>query len=75
MDDFLFDIATSDLEVCKIIIELSLGITKKIKSNKQIGVTYMKMEERDRLLRVEGEEKKLIDMVCKKLKKGKAYSL
>lgn len=27
MDDFLFDAATVDLEVCKIIIELSLGIT------------------------------------------------
>ena len=27
MDDFLFDAATVDLETCKIIIELSLGIT------------------------------------------------
>ena len=27
MDDFLFDVATVDLETCKIIIELSLGIT------------------------------------------------
>lgn len=26
MDDFLFDVATVDLETCKIIIELSLGI-------------------------------------------------
>ncbi len=25
MDDFLFDIATLDLELCKIILELSLG--------------------------------------------------
>ena len=32
MDDFLFDVATVDLETCKIIIELSLGITiKKIR--------------------------------------------
>lgn len=29
MDDFLFDAATIDLEECKIIIELSLGITLK----------------------------------------------
>ena len=29
MDDFLFDVATVDLETCKIIIELSLGITIK----------------------------------------------
>ena len=26
MDDFLFDAATGDLETCRIIIELSLGI-------------------------------------------------
>ena len=32
MDDFLFDVATVDLETCKIIIELSLGIMiKKIR--------------------------------------------
>ena len=32
MDDFLFDVATVDLETCKIIIELSLGLTiKKIR--------------------------------------------
>ena len=29
MEDFLFDVATVDLETCKIIIELSLGITIK----------------------------------------------
>ncbi|GAA0797979.1 Rpn family recombination-promoting nuclease/putative transposase [Faecalicatena orotica] len=49
---------------------------EKIKSNEQIGVTYMKMEERDRLIREEGvmkgQEMKLIDMVCKKMKKGKS---
>lgn len=26
LDDFLFDVATVDLETCKIILELSLGI-------------------------------------------------
>ena len=29
VDDFLFDVTTEDLEACKIIIELSLGITIK----------------------------------------------
>lgn len=28
-DDFLFDVSTEDLEVCKIIIELSLGVKLK----------------------------------------------
>lgn len=56
----------------------------EIKLSEQMEVTYMKMEERDRLIREEGErrgekkgEKKgeqiaLIRMVCKKLQKGKA---
>lgn len=52
---------------------------ERIKSNEQIGVTYMKMEERDRLIREEGElkgelrgqEMKLINQVCKKIEKGK----
>lgn len=29
VDDFLFDVTTEDLEACKIIIELSLGIVIK----------------------------------------------
>ena len=29
LDDFLFDVATVDLETCKIILELSLGIRIK----------------------------------------------
>ena len=29
MDDFLFDVMTMDLDACKIIIELSLGIRLK----------------------------------------------
>ncbi|MDO5425182.1 MAG: Rpn family recombination-promoting nuclease/putative transposase [Eubacteriales bacterium] len=46
-----------------------------IKSNRQMGVTYMKMEERDRLIKesgkAEGEAKKLIQQICKKMQKGK----
>ena len=149
MDDFLFDVATVDLETCKIIIELSLGITltkiawkegqkvvhnlpgkrgirmdfyaeddqgrvfdvemqkrnrgnipedcderlkhlhrklEEIKANEQMGVTYMKMEERDRLIREEGRkegerrgeiqgaikaEAKIVSMIRKKLAKDK----
>lgn len=49
------------------------------KLNMQMGVTYMKMEERDRQIRedamnegrLEGERSKLLSMVEKKLKKGK----
>ena len=45
----------------------------EIKSSEQMGVTYMKMEERDRLIKedgkAEGEELKLIKLVCKKLQK------
>lgn len=48
---------------------------KGIRSNRQMGVTYMKMEERDRLIESRGERKgemlKLIQMVCAKLGKGK----
>ena len=29
LDDFLFDVATEDLEACQIMIELSMGITLK----------------------------------------------
>lgn len=32
-------------------------IVKSIKASKQMGVTYMKMEERDRLIRVDGERR------------------
>lgn len=49
------------------------------KLNMQMGVTYMKMEERDRQIRedamnegrLEGERSKLLSMVKKKLEKGK----
>lgn len=52
---------------------------KKIKASEQMGVTYMKMEERDRQIRedamnegrLEGERSKLLSMVKKKLEKGK----
>ena len=131
LDDFLFDVATVDLETCKIILELSLGIRiqklswregqkvvhnlpgyrgirmdfyavaedgtvfdvesnlvdflnyiensedesiseccderlknlhnkiRQIKSSVQIGVEYMKMEERDRLIREEAMQQGL----------------
>lgn len=51
---------------------------EEIKANEQMGVTYMKMEERDRLIRKEGEikgvaqgEAKIISMIRKKLAKNK----
>lgn len=47
---------------------------EEIKANEQMGVTYMKMEERDRLIRKEGElkgESKIISMIRKKLAKNK----
>lgn len=44
-----------------------------IKSSEQIGVTYMKMEERDRLIKKEGYEEgelyKVVEQVRKKLEK------
>ena len=46
---------------------------EEIKANEQMGVTYMKMEERDRLIRKEGElkgESKIISMIRKKLAKN-----
>lgn len=49
---------------------------REIKASEQVGVTYMKMEERDRLIReagyVEGERHKLISLIEKKLAKGKS---
>lgn len=49
-----------------------------IKANEQMGVTYMKMEERDRIIREEGEikglakgEAKIVSMIRKKLAKHK----
>ena len=55
---------------------------EEIKANEQMGVTYMKMEERDRLIREEGErrgeiqgaikaEAKIVSMIRKKLAKDK----
>ena len=51
---------------------------EEIKANEQMGVTYMKMEKRDRLIRKEGEikgvaqgEAKIISMIRKKLAKNK----
>ena len=50
-----------------------------IKCDKQLGVVYMKMEERDRLIAVKGEMrgglKKLIEQVCKKLAKSKTADM
>ena len=50
-------------------------IVEKIKANEQMGVTYMKMQERDRQIREdgreEGEKAKLLSQVQKKLEKGK----
>ena len=47
----------------------------EIKSNEQMGVSYMKMEERDRLIREEGEKsgeiKSIISMI--RIKKEKGY--
>ena len=45
-------------------------MVEEIKASEQMGVTYMKMEERDRLLREEGEMRILTTQVCKKLGKG-----
>ena len=53
-------------------------MVEEIKASEQMGVTYMKMEERDRLLREEGREagreegemRVLTTQVCKKLGKG-----
>lgn len=45
-------------------------MVEEIKASEQMGVTYMKMEERDRLLREEGEMRILTAQVCKKLGKG-----
>ena len=52
---------------------------EEIKANEQMGVTYMKMEERDRLIReegktrgkLEGETQAVISMIRKKLAKNK----
>lgn len=47
---------------------------EEIKANEQMGVIYMKMEERDRLIRKEGEikgESKIVSMIRKKLAKNK----
>ena len=54
-------------------------IVEKIKASEQMGVTYMKMQERDRQIREdgreagrrEGERAKLLSLVQKKLEKGK----
>ena len=52
---------------------------EEIKANEQMGVTYMKMEERDRLIREEGEQKgaargeaKIVAMIRRKLEKNKS---
>lgn len=45
-------------------------MVEEIKASEQMGVTYMKMEERDRLLREEGEMRILTTRACKKLGKG-----
>lgn len=49
-------------------------IVEQIKANEQMGVTYMKMEERDRQIkeegREEGERSKLLSQIQKKLGKG-----
>ncbi len=52
---------------------------KSIKASRQMGVSYMKMEERDRLIREDGfseglskgELLKLISLIQKKISKGK----
>lgn len=112
MDDFLFDIATLDLELCKIILntkgrnndEVEQTLIdflhyvehsteervpdgcherlkylhekiKGIKSNEQMGVTYMKMEERDRLIKedgvAEGIEKGIAALILDNLEEGR----
>ena len=55
------------------------GKVKEIKSNREIGVSYMKMETRDRMIRedargqgrTEGINLQLITLIQKKLRKGK----
>lgn len=46
------------------------GRVSHIKADEQIGVTYMHMEERDRLIREEGEKAKEISQVRKKMGRG-----
>ncbi|XCP85266.1 hypothetical protein ABXS75_00190 [Roseburia hominis] len=43
-------------EVCDERLKHLHEIVKNIKASKQMGVTYMKMEERDRLIREKGEK-------------------
>jgi predicted transposase/invertase (TIGR01784 family) len=56
--DFLHYIEKSDdssiSETCDARLKNLHNKVKKIKASEQIGVTYMKMEERDRLIRVDG---------------------
>ncbi|MDO4323139.1 MAG: hypothetical protein Q4C61_11475 [Lachnospiraceae bacterium] len=47
------------------------SIVEKIKAGGQMGVNYMKMEERDRQLREDGAKEKLLSQIGKKLEKGK----
>ena len=46
-------------------------IVKAIKASEQMGVNYMKMEERDRQIREEGQKNLLLLQIQKKLEKGK----
>lgn len=48
---------------------------KQIKLDNQMGVSYMKMEERDRLIRREGERKNFISLFLKKIRKGKSVEV
>lgn len=50
-------------------------VVSGIKRDRQIGVVYMKMEERDRLIAVKGGMKKIIEQVCKKLAKSKTAEM
>ena len=78
LDDFLFDTAMEDLEICKIVLELAMGVKirnlqgvpkncderlknlhgkiHKLKESVQIGVEYMRREEREWMIREEGRE-------------------
>lgn len=47
-------------------------IIEEIKSSEKMEAVYMKMEERDRLIKEEGKYYKLIELICKKLKRGKS---
>ncbi len=78
MDDFLFDVEMQNSEECdERLIRLHRSV-QQIKSSTQKEVELMKMEERDRLIRAEGEAigeqkgelSKLISLICKKLKKS-----